>query len=153
MADRDDGFGGLIIGLLAGLAIGFLVAPRSGRETRERLSRRSRRVLDSLDSSVDQLRDDLGTRIEGLRDLASDLGGEAREESQALIKKAEALKRDLASSTAKLARETGKARTTVAGEVKRLQSEGSEVLQELERLTRRMVSVTKAKVSSDYGRD
>ncbi len=52
--NTKDLIGGLLAGAAIGVAIGILLAPKSGRETRQDVANGSRRLTDSLKGSVDE---------------------------------------------------------------------------------------------------
>ena len=86
-------------------------------------------------------------QIDDLKDVAGELAEEAREESQDLIKRAEILKQDLATSASMLAKQTGETRDKAMSDAKRLMSEGAGVMSELERVTWHMLKLAKQKAS------
>lgn len=47
---------GFLRGVLTGLAIGYLTAPRSGKETRERLSQRANELQDQWEEGVSEVK-------------------------------------------------------------------------------------------------
>ncbi len=147
MAKDKSIFMATMVGLAAGLAVGILVAPRSGKETRAQLKRRGQKALDDVDTSIRQMGRDIKHQIDDLKDVAGELAEEAREESQDLIKRAEILKQDLATSASMLAKQTGETRDKAMSDAKRLMSEGAGVMSELERVTRHMLKLAKQKAS------
>lgn len=55
--DSASGFGiGILVGVAAGLIVGFLYAPRSGRETREIISGRAREISEQAKERWNRLR-------------------------------------------------------------------------------------------------
>jgi gas vesicle protein len=92
---RSGGFGAFVIGALAGAAVALLLAPRSGRETREELQNGARRlrdaaeetarqVRDSVTQTLDEVRDEVGGRFDAARE-AVDAGRQAARESRAAM--------------------------------------------------------------------
>jgi len=144
---RDDRvLRAVIAGFLVGLIGGLLLAPASGEETRRRLKRRAERFAGDLTDRVEGLSAGIGERVEGLKQVAKDLSSEAKEESGELIARAEVLKTDLQDSTTTL-REAGRgAAGEVVGQVRSLMDEGATVMDELERLTKRLVGSAKTKL-------
>lgn len=77
--ERHEGsVGSFLIGLAVGAGVALLLAPRSGQETRDELSRQARRardrarlladnVSDSVTGSIDRARGGVETRIEATR--------------------------------------------------------------------------------------
>lgn len=51
--DAKNLIGGLLAGAAIGVAIGILLAPKSGAETREDISKGSRKLTDSLKGTMD----------------------------------------------------------------------------------------------------
>ena len=149
--DNQDTGRGAFLALCVGVVIGVLVAPRSGKETRERIVARSRQSFDNLENRLSDLRSDLAKRIDSLRDLAETVGEEASVQSRAVISKAELLKADLRSSASHLAENTGKARTDAVSDAKRLVRQGGDIMTELERATREIVKNTRAKAHDHAG--
>jgi gas vesicle protein len=63
--------GGLLAGVAVGVAIGMLLAPTSGKETRNNLFKRSRKLSDDLKGSVEGSIDSLKNKFNsGIDDLA-----------------------------------------------------------------------------------
>ncbi|MBL7946181.1 MAG: YtxH domain-containing protein [Flavobacteriales bacterium] len=56
--DRNYGILGFLAGAAVGATLGVLFAPRSGKETRERLVRRAQDAKDDLDELIDKGRDE-----------------------------------------------------------------------------------------------
>ena len=52
--NAKDLIGGLLAGAAIGVAIGLLLAPQSGKQTRDDLASGSRKLTDSLKGSVDE---------------------------------------------------------------------------------------------------
>ena len=73
MAGTREFISGMVWGGLVGAAIGMLVAPRSGEETRARLRERS-----------DEFRSQALETAENLRDQAKETAGQAREKATEL---------------------------------------------------------------------
>jgi gas vesicle protein len=48
---------GVIIGAAVGVALGLIVAPQSGKETRDALSRRIRPVADETGEEIDEIKE------------------------------------------------------------------------------------------------
>ena len=56
--ERNYGVLGFLAGAAVGAAIGVLFAPRSGKETRERMAGRARDAKDDMESAIDEARAD-----------------------------------------------------------------------------------------------
>ena len=63
----------ILTGILAGIAIGILLAPDKGTETRRKISERLRDAKDSVDDFISESRDTIESGYETVRDEASDL--------------------------------------------------------------------------------
>jgi gas vesicle protein len=126
--------------------VALLLAPKSGKETQEDLKRRAKLAKRDLDKMLTDLSSDLVGRIDNLKDAAKDLKGEALEESQELIRRAETLKQDLRASASNLSKAGSQVKNTVVDDAKRLLDEGSAVMNELERVTKKVVASAKDKV-------
>ena len=134
---------GTFIGALVGSVAGLLLAPKSGKETQADLKQAARGVVGDLDRRANDVWKDLTGRIDDLKEAAQDLTGEARQESQELIARAELLKSELRDSAGKLAKSSAKMRDTVVGDVRVLVDQGSGLLVELERVAKKLASTAK----------
>lgn len=147
---KDKGFlKGAVLGGLIGTVLALLFAPKSGKETQDDIKRRAKSFKHDIDVALADLQNELGGKIDNLKDVAKDLKGEALVESKDLIKKAEVLKQDLRESASGLTRTGADAKDEVVNNAKRLVAEGSEVLSELERVTKKMVASTKDKLKNE----
>jgi gas vesicle protein len=150
MARRDQFWQGTLVGLIVGLVGGVLLAPKSGKETRAALKRRTKQLAGDASERVNRLSTELNVKVEKLREAAQDLGEEARAESQGLIARAEVLKQDLRSSTKSLADSGRMAKDATMGNVRRLIDEGSTLMNELESVTKRLVTSAKTKLGNNH---
>jgi gas vesicle protein len=76
MAEQDSGNSGIthfIVGLGLGVAVGLLLAPRSGEETRQYLRDRAGEGKDYLRTKADESKEYVRRRGTELRESASDL--------------------------------------------------------------------------------
>jgi gas vesicle protein len=77
--DKDSaaGFGiGLLAGVVAGLAVGLLFAPQSGRETRQLIRDRAGNVYEKVGDVVETAKEKVG-RIRGRRSAEEEIAEEA----------------------------------------------------------------------------
>jgi gas vesicle protein len=65
---RSGAFGAFLFGALAGAAAALLLAPRSGRETREEIQQGARRLRDAAEETARQVRDSVNQTLEEVRD-------------------------------------------------------------------------------------
>jgi gas vesicle protein len=66
MSDRDAGSSfamGFLIGAVVGVAIGFLYAPKAGRETRELLKEKAGEIADKTKEAAGEARKRVGEKI------------------------------------------------------------------------------------------
>lgn len=151
---KDNGGGflkGTIIGALVGSVAALLLAPKSGKETQEDIKRKARIVKDDIGKMLDDLQTDLSSKIDNYKEVAKDLRGEARIESEELVSRAEVLKSDLSSSASNLSRVGTKVKDSAVTDAKRLIDEGGAVIEELERVTRKMMSSARDRVRNSGG--
>jgi gas vesicle protein len=138
---------GTFFGALVGAAAGVLLAPKSGKQTREEIKGKVKGTYQDIQLRLENMSDEVSGRVDSLREAAKDLKGEAREESQELIRRAEVLKQDLRISATNMARSGVNTKDVAVKEVKQLLGEGSSVMNELERVTRHLAGSAKAKAS------
>jgi gas vesicle protein len=86
---------GTMLGAVVAGVAALLLAPKSGKETRDDINRKVRGTYKDIQNKLEKMSDEMNGRVESLREAAKDLKGEAREESQELIRRAEVLKQDL----------------------------------------------------------
>src|SRR6185312_10792916 len=86
---------GTLVGAVLGAVAGILLAPKSGKETREDIKRNVKGTYHDFQQRLETMSDEMGGRVENLKAAAKDLKGEAKEESQELVRRAEVLKQDL----------------------------------------------------------
>ena len=69
--------GGLLVGAAVGVVIGMLIAPDSGKESRRKLLKGSRKLVDgmkgSIEDSVDSLKDRFNSGIDELARKGKDV--------------------------------------------------------------------------------
>jgi len=73
MAEQNSGISYFVVGLGIGVAVGMLMAPRSGEETRQILRAKADESKDFLRSKADESREFVRRRGSELRESASDL--------------------------------------------------------------------------------
>ena len=137
---------GTLIGVALGAAAGLLLAPKSGKETREDLKGKVKGTYQDIQARLEAMSDEMNGRVESLKEVAKDLKGEAKEESQELIRRAEVLKRDLRESAGTLSKSGAETKDVAVKQVKHLLTEGAAVMTELERVTRHLANSTRDKV-------
>jgi gas vesicle protein len=136
---------GTIFGIIIGAVAGLLLAPKSGKETQADIKRKIKTTANDIQQRLEKMSDEVSGRVDVLKEAAKDLRGEAKEESQELIKRAEVLKQDLRVSATKLSKQGAAAKDSTVKDVKLLLSEGSAVMDELERVTKHLVASAKDK--------
>jgi gas vesicle protein len=136
---------GTLLGALIGAVGGILLAPKSGKETQDDIKRKVKGTYQELVGNLQTLSDDVTGKVDTLKAAAKDLKGEAREESTELIRRAEVLKQDLRIAGTSLAKNSGQTKDTAMKQVKFLMGEGSDVMKELERVTKRLATSAKDK--------
>ena len=88
MAEQSNGISYFIVGLGVGVAVGMLLAPRSGEETRQLLREKADEGKDYLRTKADESREFVRRRGAELRESASDLIDRSKD---ALVKQKEQL--------------------------------------------------------------
>jgi len=73
MAERNGGLSYFIVGLGVGVAVGMLMAPKSGEETRQILKAKADEGKDYLRARADESREFVRKRGDELRESAADL--------------------------------------------------------------------------------
>lgn len=140
---------GTIIGAVFGTIAGLLFAPKSGKETQKMIKNKVKGTYQEMHNKLEDLSDELAGRVDNLKVAAGELKGEAKEESQDLIRKAEILKQDMRIAASDMAKSGTNTKDTAMKHVKQLIGEGSDVMSELERVTKQLASSAKDKVKSD----
>lgn len=79
MAEQNSGISYFVVGLGIGVAIGMLMAPRSGEETRQLLRARADEGKDFLRTKADESREFVRRRGTELRESATDLIDRSKE--------------------------------------------------------------------------
>ena len=79
MAEQSNGLSYFIVGLGVGVAVGLLLAPRSGGETRQLLREKADEGKDYLRTKADESREFVRRRGAELRESASDLIDRSKE--------------------------------------------------------------------------
>ncbi len=142
---------GTIIGVAVGAVAALLFAPKSGKETQSDIKKKVKGTYQDAHNKLEDISDELAGRVDNLKVAAGDLKGEAKEESQNLIHKAEILKQDMRIAASDMAKSGANTKDTAMKHVKQLIGEGSDVMSELERLTKQLATSAKDKVKSNKG--
>ena len=79
MAEQNSGITYFVVGLGIGVAVGLLMAPRSGEETRQFLRTKADEGTDYLRTKADEGKEFVRRRGSELRDSASDLIDRSKE--------------------------------------------------------------------------
>lgn len=140
---------GTLIGAAIGAVTALLLAPKSGKETQADIKRKVKGTYQDMHNKLEDLSDELAGRVDNLKVAAVELKGEAKVESQELIRRAEILKQDMRIAASDMTKSGTQTKDTAVKHVKQLIGEGSEVMTELERLTKQLANSAKNKVSSD----
>lgn len=152
--DHSKGFvKGTFIGALLGGVAALLLAPKSGKETQADLKKTAKKVVRDADQRMVELESELEGRIDSLKLAARDLRGEAFEESQRLITRAEILKNDLQDSASRMAKTGQGVKDEAMTDAKRLVGEGAAVMSELERMTKKIMGSAQDKAKDQTKRD
>jgi gas vesicle protein len=83
---------GIIVGAIAGVAAGFLTAPKSGKETRQDLKNKAQEARGSAERKLKEAHKELEKLSDEAKSKAKDLQGKAKEEMDTYAKKADELK-------------------------------------------------------------
>ena len=138
---------GTIIGMVVGAVAGLLLAPKSGKETQEDIKRKVRGTYQDITDQLRRMSEEMSGRVDSLKEAAKDLKGEARQESQELIRRAEVLKQDLRISATNLAKNGAQTKDAAVKDVKNLLGEGADVMKELERVTKHLAGSAKGRLA------
>lgn len=130
---------GTIFGVILGGLAALLLAPKSGKQTQEELKRHAKKVVKDADTRLTEVEAELAGRIDSLKVAARNLRGDAYEESQRLITRAEIVKNDLQDSAERLAKTSKEAKQGASQDAKRLVTEGQVVLDELAHATKKIM--------------
>ena len=79
MADQSNGLSYFIVGVGVGVAVGMLLAPRSGEETRQILREKADEGKDFIRAKADESKEYVRKRGSELRDSANDLVDRSKE--------------------------------------------------------------------------
>ncbi len=135
---------GSFLGVIAGLAAGFLLAPKSGQQTRDDLKAKAQ----DAGGQLGQLGEQLDGKMAEAKVAAKDLKGEAAIEAAKLFKRAEVLRKDVqlaASQTGYEGRAVGQSAMKSA---KVLTEQANELLGELEHSLGRLNGSAKDKAQT-----
>ncbi|HSX14611.1 MAG TPA: YtxH domain-containing protein [Candidatus Saccharimonadales bacterium] len=146
MSERDHLVRGSIFGFLIGLIAGILLAPKSGKETRDDIRRKTQDFTGDVAKNASKMQHQIGDKVEVLREVAKDLGVEARQQSQGLIARAEVMKQDLRASTKTLAQSGKQTKDTTLASIRLMMDEGAALMNELEQVTKELMRAAKSKL-------
>jgi gas vesicle protein len=149
MKKHDSGNGflkGTIIGAAIGALAGLLLAPKSGKETQDDIKRKVKLTYKDVQTQLHTMSDEVGGRVDTLKSAAKELKGEAREESQELIRRAEVLKQDLRIAGANMAESGTQTKDEAIKNMKHLMNDGTKIMAELERVTKQLAGSAKDKL-------
>ena len=150
MAEKEHTKGflkGAVVGTIIGGVTALLFAPKSGKETQKDIKDGAKKAIKIGTAKLNEVEGELSGRIDELKVAARDLHGQAYEESQRLITRAEMLKHDLGDSAARLAKGQKDLADGAQIDAKRLVREGQEVIAELERVTKKVMKTARDKAS------
>lgn len=137
------------VGLLAGAAAGLLLAPKSGKETREDLRRGMGKIRSSAQSGLERINRELDSQINQLQDLARDLKGEAAAGVKSAVNEAELLRKDIRVVLADWSRLGGDAKVTANRNSRQLMAGGKRMAAELKRLVAGLSQSAKARMQKE----
>ena len=137
---------GTLIAGLVGMVAGLLLAPKSGKETREDIRGKLKDGTADVRQRLDLLGDQVTEQLDMVKDLGKDLKADAKLESQDLIVRAEAFKANLRDAVKDLSKSTKKTQTKAAKHAAELADEGAALAKELERVTKAVAGNAKTEV-------
>ena len=146
MSKPNSFWRGTLYGVIIGLLGGILLAPKSGRETQDDIKRRAKQMMGDTSRQVDKLQNQLGAKVEKLKEAAKDLSEEAREESLSLIARAQVMKQDLRTSTKSLGQVSKGTKDETLANVRQIMDQGATLMNELEDATKRLMRSAKSKL-------
>lgn len=149
MARKRNFTKGALIGIALGAIGGLLLAPRSGKDTQKLLKSKASKLGGDAFEKVRETEAQVVERIETFKEVASDLRGEAYEESQKLIIRGEMIKHDLQEAAERLATNSKELGNDVREDVKGLLKDGSVFVKDIERSTKRIITSTKENIKKD----
>lgn len=139
--DTNKGFlGGAIIGGIIAAIAALLFAPKSGKETREEIAGKAKKVAADISKELHVAHNEIQKRLTKLKAAAKDLKGEAAQDAKVLIKKTEALRDDLKVAAANIGEATSDVKAELADNAKMLLKSSSQVLNELESFSKKLAS-------------
>lgn len=149
MTKSRDLLKGGLIGVAIGFVVGLLLAPASGKDTQAKLRRKAKKVWGDVSDQATRMQQQLGTKVEQLKEVTKELSGQAKADSQVLIARAEAMKQDLRRSTKTLAEAGRAAKDETLASVRHMMDEGATLMNELEDVTKRLLAQAKTKLKSE----
>lgn len=99
MSNDSKLLAGLILGTIAGIATGLLIAPSSGKETRELIKEKAKGFKDEIDKKLDKLNKESLTE---LKEKFNHVKEEASEEYKKVADKVRILEKEIETKIARL---------------------------------------------------
>jgi gas vesicle protein len=146
MSKKSGLFKGTIFGIVIGAIAGVLLAPKSGKDTQKDIARKVKETAADIQSRLEDMTAEVTGRVDSLKEAAKDLSDEAKAESHDLVKRAEVLKKDLLISATNLAKQGNTTKEATLKDVNKLLNEGTQMMDELERLTKKLMDSAKDKL-------
>jgi gas vesicle protein len=138
---------GGLLGATLGAVAALLLAPKSGKETQADIKNKLSGTYHDLQNQLRDLGDEVAAKIDSLKAAAQDVKGDAKKDSQDLVKRAEVLKQDLRIAASKVAKNGAKVKNDTLNDAQALFDEGVGVAKELEKLTKSVASSAKTKLT------
>lgn len=109
MSNESNLLLGLVVGVAAGAVAGLLIAPTSGKETREKIKESAATFKEDLDSKLTKLSSKLDEEtITNIKNKVGDLKGKAKEEYNAIVEKVKNLEHEIETKIKDLKKQAAK---------------------------------------------
>ncbi len=100
---------GLVVGVAAGAVAGLLIAPTSGKETRDKLKESASNFKEDLDKKLHDLSDKVDKEtLNDIKDKFGDLKGKAKKEYDIIAKKVKDLEQEIESKIKAIKKQASK---------------------------------------------